>query len=162
VYEVKKFLRLRTLLALASLALVVVLLAAAQGIGQSALNQTPNQTATPNDPADEAAPAGTTQARPARDFYAVVDSDGTLARGRGAVSAERFAEGSGQYEVIFDRAVRNCAYVATIGISGSLGLSRPGEITVAARFENNRGVFVSTHNSTGVLRDRGFHLQVSC
>jgi len=62
VNEVKKFLRLRTLLALASLALVVVLLTAAQGIGQSGLNQIPNETATPNETAQGAAPAGTARA----------------------------------------------------------------------------------------------------
>jgi hypothetical protein len=68
----------------------------------------------------------------------------------------------GGYEVIFFRGVRNCAYVATIGLSGSQGVEAPGETTVVGRFENRRGVFVSTHDSTGAFAPRGFHLQVSC
>jgi ABC-type antimicrobial peptide transport system permease subunit len=157
VQEVKKFLRLRTLLALAALVVVVLLLAAAQGIGQSGSNQTPSETVT-------AAGAGDSskddRKAPAKDFWAVVNSDGTLARDRGAVSSQRFT--NGEYEVIFSRNVRNCAYVATIGLSGSFGISPPGEITVVGRFGNRRGVYVTTHDSTGAFADRSFHLQVSC
>jgi hypothetical protein len=161
VKEVKKFLRLRTLLALAALVVVVVLLAAAQGIGQSGPNTTPNTT--PSDPAvGVASESDDDRETPAKDFWAVVNSDGTLARDRGAVSAEKNPDFLGAYEVIFFRNVRDCAYVATIGISGSSGTSAPGEITVAGRLENRRGVFVSTHDSTGAPADRGFHLQVSC
>jgi hypothetical protein len=157
VQEVKKFLRLRTLLALAALVGVVVLLAAAQGISQIVPNTTPS------DPAAGVASVSTStddRETPARVFWAVVNSDGTLARDRGAVSAQRFAPG--QYEVIFSRNVRNCAYVATIGLSGAENVSAPGEITVVGRFGNRRGVFVTTHDSTGTFADRGFHLQVSC
>jgi hypothetical protein len=39
--------------------------------------------------------------------FAVVNADGTLARGRSAVSAARL--GTGQYEVVFRRDVRKCA-----------------------------------------------------
>jgi hypothetical protein len=160
VNEVKKLLRLRTLLALASLALVVVLLTAVQGIGQNGgENQQPP---TPKEKAKAAAAvaAAPQHVRPAKVFYAVVDPDGTLARGKGAIMAQSL--GDGAYEVLFYRGVRNCAYVATIGISGSNGQSEPGEITVAGRFNNKRGVFVQTHDSTGAFADRGFHLQVSC
>jgi len=156
VTEVKKFLRLRTLLALAALVGVVVLLAAAQGIGQSAPNTTPSETAA----VGVASQSTDDRETPAKAFWAVVDSDGTLARDRGAVSAQRFDVG--QYEVIFSRNVRNCAYVATIGLSGSESVSAPGETTVVGRFGNRRGVFVTTHDSTGAFADRGFHLQVSC
>jgi hypothetical protein len=155
VNEVKKFLRLRTLLALAALVIVVVLLAAAQGIGQSGANSTQSETQV--GVADESTDDRET---PAKDFWAVVNSDGTLARDRGAVSAQQLS--TGEYEVIFFRNVRDCAYVATIGISGSVDSSQPGEITVAGRTDARRGVFVSTHDSTGEFADRGFHLQVSC
>jgi hypothetical protein len=158
VEEVKKFLRLPTLLALAALAFVVALLLAAQGIAQNGSpNQAPNTTAT----VEGAAPAATAQeVKPAKDFYAVVRRNGTLARDRGAVDAQRITEG--QYAVIFFRNVRNCAYVATIGTPRSVGLEAPGEITVAGLFENPQGVFVSTHDSTGAFAARAFHLQVSC
>jgi hypothetical protein len=60
---VKKLLRLRTLLALVSLALVIVLLTAAQGIGQTNVNQAPHETSTP----ENAATAGNDSVEPAED-----------------------------------------------------------------------------------------------
>jgi hypothetical protein len=93
-------------------------------------------------------------------FYAVVNANGTLARGFKAVSAQRL--GLGAYEVVFRKDVRNCAYVATIGLSGSAGASAPGEITVVGRAGNDRGVFVTTHSSGGAFADLGFHLAVHC
>jgi len=92
--------------------------------------------------------------------FAVVNADGTLARRRNAVSAARL--GTGQYEVVFRKDVRKCAYAGTIGLSGSVGSSAPGEITVVGRFGNDRGVFVTTHSSAGAFGDLGFHLAVHC
>jgi hypothetical protein len=93
-------------------------------------------------------------------LYAVVDASGTLARGHKAVSATRL--GTGTYEVVFRKDVRRCAYVATIGLSGSAGASLPGEITVVGRSGNDRGVFLTTHSSGGASADLGFHLAVHC
>ncbi|MGE0136160.1 MAG: hypothetical protein AB7L91_19540 [Dehalococcoidia bacterium] len=93
-------------------------------------------------------------------IYAVVNSDGTLARGFRAQSSQRLA--TGQYEVRFNRNVRGCAYVASIGLSGAVGASSPGEVTVVGRFGDDRGVFVTTHNSGGAATDLGFHLAVHC
>ncbi|MGE5764303.1 MAG: hypothetical protein ACM3ZF_10630 [Mycobacterium leprae] len=69
--------------------------------------------------------------------------------------------GVGFYQVIFNRNVSNCAYVATIGDQAN-GQQPPGEITVATRAGNNNGVFVSTHNSAGGAADLDFHLVVIC
>ena len=91
-------------------------------------------------------------------MYAVVNANGTLARGRKAVSATRL--GTGAYEVVFRKDVRKGAYLATIGLSGSAGASLPGEITVVGRAGNDRGVFVTTHSSGGAAADLGFHLAV--
>jgi hypothetical protein len=93
-------------------------------------------------------------------LFAVVDANGTLVRGRRAASAARLATGA--YEVVFRRDVRKCAYLGTIGLSGSAGSSLPGEITVVGRAGNNRGVFVTTHSSGGASADLGFHLAVLC
>ena len=93
-------------------------------------------------------------------LFAVVNADGTLARGQKAVSAARLS--TGQYEVVFRKDVRKCAYVGTIGLSGSSGSSLPGEITVVGRSGNDRGVFVTTHSSAGAFADLGFHLAVLC
>jgi hypothetical protein len=93
-------------------------------------------------------------------LFAVVNPDGSLARGFGAVSSQRLA--AGQYEVVFNRNVTGCAYIATIGLSGSSGASPSGEITVVGRAGNANGVFLTTTDSAGNFADRGFHLAVHC
>jgi len=100
---------------------------------------------------------------------AVVRRDGTLARGKGALSATQFGVDSGTYGVRFDRDVTSCVYTATIGLSAvqdsPTGTSPPGEITVAPLSEASgapNGVFVSTHNSTGTTESRAFHLALNC
>lgn len=99
----------------------------------------------------------------ATQLCAVVDRDGNLVRGLHAVSASRAPAGStGWYEVIFDRNVRKCCYVATIGLPGNVGVEEEGEITVAGRFNNQNGVFITTHDSNGNYADRSFHLVVIC
>jgi hypothetical protein len=91
-------------------------------------------------------------------FFAVVNADGTLARGFRAASSQRL--GLGNYEVVFNREVGNAAYVASIGLSGAIGAATPGEITVVGRAGNPKGVFVTTHSSAGAPADAGFHIAV--
>jgi hypothetical protein len=93
-------------------------------------------------------------------LFAVVNANGTLARGFRAVSSQRFAVG--RYAVNFNRNVRGCAYVATIGLSGSVGFSLPGQISVVGLFSNANGVFIAVSNSAGADADLGFHLAVHC
>jgi hypothetical protein len=96
-----------------------------------------------------------------KQLWAVVNrNNGRVARGQGALDANRL--GRGAYEVLFDRNVRRCAYTATIGLSGSEGFEAPGEITVVGRVGTPNGVFITTHNSSGRLANRGFHLVVNC
>jgi hypothetical protein len=95
-----------------------------------------------------------------KQLWAVVNRNGRVARGQGALDANRL--GRGAYEVLFDRNVRRCAYTATIGLSGSEGFEAPGEITVVGRVGTPNGVFITTHNSSGRLANRGFHLVVNC
>lgn len=90
-------------------------------------------------------------------LFAVVSSDGTLSRGN-AVSARKF--GDGGYEVIFNRDVTPCAFIATIGQPGAGSSS--GQISVASRAGNANGVFVQTRDSAGIAADRPFHLVVVC
>jgi hypothetical protein len=74
----------------------------------------------------------------------------------------------GHYEVIINRDVSTCAYVATIGdptpgAPGSGGsVPGPGIATVAPRYENANGVFIRTFDPSGNLLARGFYLQVMC
>ena len=90
--------------------------------------------------------------------YAVVHSNGTLARGHHAMRSDRLA--LGHYEVIFDSNVRGGAYIATIGLSGSTQFSPPGQITVSGRLNNVNGVFITTSDASGKPTDLGFHLGV--
>ncbi|MFK3983834.1 hypothetical protein ACI2K4_26070 [Micromonospora sp. NPDC050397] len=107
----------------------------------------------------ELVPATTAGMPPtAQTFFAVVNSNGTLARGYGAVSSTRLAVG--QYQVVFNHDLRGSAYVGTLGLAGSVGGSPSGEIAVVGRNGVNNGVFVQTFSSAGVAADRGFHLAV--
>jgi hypothetical protein len=135
---------------------VVVLLTAAQGIGLSGLNQPPSETT------GGAAAAAAAEVTPAKDFYAVVSSDGTLVRGRGAVSVERVNVGA--YHVVFFRKIRTCAWVATVGSPGTpvSGAEPGGQVSVAAISGTPQGIEVITFDNQGRWEDRGFHLQVSC
>ena len=74
-------------------------------------------------------------------LFAVVEPDGRLARGCGAVSSQKVDIEVGAYEVIFDRNVRDCAYVATIGISGHLERLRlRGALTMSTEYFSRRAI----------------------
>jgi len=91
--------------------------------------------------------------------HAVVTAAGVLARGRGVSSVARTSEG--RYQVILDRDVRGCAYLATIGDAGAAAPPQ-GEISTSSLASNVNGVAVRTENSGGAAADRPFHLIVPC
>jgi hypothetical protein len=91
---------------------------------------------------------------------AVVDADGTLARGSGVTTVDKY--GTGNYGVKFRRNVRNCTYVATIGLSGASGTETNSSIDVVSDNASVNGVFVDTEDFAGTQVDRGFHLIVFC
>jgi hypothetical protein len=94
-------------------------------------------------------------------LWAVVNADGTLARGRGATSSDSLGV-DGQYEVVFNRSVAACAYVATLG-DATASTGAEGVVTVAPRDGNANAVFVQTFDVlTGVEADLPFHLVVVC
>lgn len=102
-----------------------------------------------------------------REFWAVIERDATLVRGRNVLRTAKL--GTGIYEVFFTGEVSNGAFVATIGRPG-IFTEPPGEITVALRccpgfgafqpFDDNKGVWVQTFDSAGQPADRSFHLIV--
>lgn len=92
-------------------------------------------------------------------YWAVVRGDGTLARGSHVTSA---GTAEGAYEVIFDRDVTGCAYVATVGLAGSESSAAPAVATVVGRSEEPNGVYVVTTLLNGDPSTEGFHLMVSC
>ena len=108
-----------------------------------------------------------TQSKSARSKprFAVVSSQGDLVRGKGAVSAKQlFTPGiDGSYQVNFNRNVTGCGLVATIGRTNSAPKNPDaGEIGVAYRARNQRGVYVKTRASDGSEANRSFHVAVLC
>lgn len=109
-------------------------------------------------PAGPAGPAGP-QGEPgaaATKLFAAVDSDGTLGKNSGAVSATN--TGTGFYNVVFDRDISGCVYIATVGtdafsaIPAMLSTTRTGTDTVRVRATDD----------AGAAFDRPFYLGVFC
>jgi hypothetical protein len=98
-----------------------------------------------------------------REFWAVVERNGTLVRGRNVKQVTKLAQGI--YEVIFTEDISAGVFVATIGRPG-IATEPTGEITLALRCcpvnpaDNNKGVWLETHDSAGAYSDRAFHLLV--
>ena len=97
---------------------------------------------------------------PATSLWAVVETSGTLARGgTGTVSAATLFEN--RYEVVFNRDVTKCAYIATLG-EESGGVPPAGSVVVAPREGNPNAVFVATYNGKGEEAAEPFHMAVFC
>lgn len=102
-----------------------------------------------------------------RQFWAVIERDASLVRGRNVVRTAKL--GTGVYEVFFTGDVSNGVFVATIGRPG-IATEPPGQITVALRccpgfgafqpFDDNKGVWIQTFDPSGNPADRSFHLIV--
>jgi hypothetical protein len=94
-------------------------------------------------------------------LWAVVDgTDGSLDRGNGVASTNK--SDTGDYQVRFNKNVRGCVYVATVGLPGSLGVELPGQIGVVGEAASVNGVWIDTYDSLGNEADRSFHLLVDC
>ncbi len=97
------------------------------------------------------------------DFWAVVNGNGVLVRGRGQAAGDPAGRsGEGIYQVIFNRDVRGCAYVATVGSPTVDAIPPSGQVTVASHPTNVNAVRVRTGNDAGVALDRSFHIAVIC
>lgn len=96
-----------------------------------------------------------------QNLWAVVNADGSLARA-GCPGTTSDMLGGGGFEVIFPSNVRNCAYNASVGDSGSAIVPPSGEASVVGRAGNVDGVFVQTYNSAGTATPQAFHLAVHC
>lgn len=91
--------------------------------------------------------------------WAVVEADGSLARGSNAKGSSKVADGS--YEVNFNSKLKSCVFNATLGNSSD-GNPSHGTIVVANRAGDIRSVFVETRDVAGTLTDLSFHLNVTC
>ena len=98
--------------------------------------------------------------KPQGTIWAVVNSDGTLARHSKDITGVVHVA-AGQYRVFARGNVRNCAYEAT---AGAAGLSAPPRTyaDVAQGFFDARSAFVETYDSTGTRVDSDFYLAILC
>lgn len=100
-------------------------------------------------------------------MWAVVDADGTLVRSSDGVASADLLDGvlpAGDYAVVFERDISNCAYQATAGRPGVNVGPAPGFAQVAnwtGNPTNGVAVFVKDQDGAGV-ENRGFHLTVTC
>jgi hypothetical protein len=92
-------------------------------------------------------------------LWAVIRDNGTTARGFGATFSQNIGS-PGEYEVVFNRDVRSCAYIASLGDETTS--TRYGEVSAVQRFSKPNAVFVQTLNSGGGKADAAFHLAVLC
>ena len=97
------------------------------------------------------------------DLWAVVNGNGVLVRGRGQAAGDPAGKtGEGIYHVIFNRDVRSCAYLATVGSPTVDAVPPGGQVHVASHPTNVNGVRVRTANDAGASLDRPFHIGVIC
>jgi hypothetical protein len=107
-------------------------------------------------------PGNTSKPGGTQTLWAVINADGTTARGSGVQSSKKDTPaGTGEYDVIFKRNVSKCAYVASFADP-----RQTGEVSASSMGPGTpNGVFVQTHSSNGtneVYRDKPFHLAVFC
>ena len=95
--------------------------------------------------------------------WAVLNKDGVAVRGKGLAAGDPAARtGQGRYHVVFDRDVRGCAYVATLGDEGIGGPPPSGHVMVSSHPANPNAVRIRTEGAGNDPADRAFHLVVSC
>jgi hypothetical protein len=96
----------------------------------------------------------------ARPMYAVVNSNGTLARGAAVSSVLR--QDVGRYRVGFNRDISTCAFTGTLGNAGG-GFPQTGTIVVAfSDTPETNDIYIETRDAVELYADRSFHLQTSC
>jgi hypothetical protein len=92
-------------------------------------------------------------------YTAVVQDNGKLKRGVGAKNAKKL--GKGEYQVVFENDIKNCAWVASIGLPGT-GDPFPGIISTALRKGNNKAIYVLTGDQKAFLENLAFSVIVTC
>lgn len=132
-----------------------ILLVAALAMVQ-ACQDTTSPPAGPTETSSGARESGSVVALSGSRLWAVVNLDGSLARGSRVTGVTKL--GIGQYEVTFNTNVSACAYVATTRNAYSQALQA---YTAGGHLDAN-GVFVETKNQGGGLTDGPFDLVVTC
>jgi hypothetical protein len=92
--------------------------------------------------------------------WAVVGSNGSLARGSGVINSSR--GGIGYYYVLFDRPLSGCSYSASIGNTAEGIITFVGSVAVSLLPMSVSVLNVTTYNSTGGLANSSFHVAAGC
>jgi hypothetical protein len=92
--------------------------------------------------------------------FAVINADGTKARGKAVASSQRL--GAGAYDVRFNRNISTCSWTGTVGLGTFGGSTGPAMLTLSGRAGTNNGLFVTTFNQSGSPTDLPFHVLVVC
>ena len=87
-------------------------------------------------------------------FRAVVQADGSTARGRGTTSSQHLGV-TGEYQVAFTQNVTTCSFVATIGGPGTGITTLPLTVTTATRMGNPNAAFIWIKKTDGTNTDHG-------
>jgi hypothetical protein len=112
-------------------------------------------------PAEGVSPQGFggTAAGGSAQLFAVINSDGTIARDKGATLSVR--QGTGSYRVLFARNIRTCVFSVVLG-NATGGFPPSGTAAVAWSDAAPEGVYIETRNVAGSVTDASFHLTVLC
>jgi len=106
--------------------------------------------------------AGIPKCGKGKHLWAVVNTDGTLARGSNKDVVSTFGFGGGWYEVIFTKNVTTAAYAVSVGDPGTTAVPGPGMAAITGRSTDARGVFVTTFDAAGTGTNRAFFVLVNC
>ena len=93
--------------------------------------------------------------------FAAVSSEGVPLQHRGVLSTFKVGE-DGDYQVVFDKLITNCAYTATIASETGVSNALRGQIGVGLAAADNRALVVQTTNAAGQPAKRPFHVAVFC
>jgi hypothetical protein len=93
---------------------------------------------------------------------AIVNADGKLVRGSGVKKTTAVAGFPGDYIVTFNRNIRNCSYVVSLGNPRSVGVPQPGTISATGASIDVNGVYIDANDTDGNPAENPFHLHVFC
>jgi hypothetical protein len=93
--------------------------------------------------------------------FAAVNRDGELLARRGVLSGFQTSN-NGDYKVVFDREIRNCAYMATLVNGTPVTGALRGQIGVGLAADDARALQIQTANAGGEPTSLPFHVAVLC
>src|SRR5262245_22149521 len=115
-------------------------------------------------PRGPAGPKGEPGASSGPTIWAVIDSGGTVVRGKGIVSVTKPTLNEGLYNIVTSQDVTGCDALVSIGAPGAatVDTGAMGGIGVSGLPGSANGIYVETRELNGRLTNKPFHLVVFC